>query len=124
MTGRRLDRAALTLGIAAMLSSLFALTTGAAAPVDLVEVGGIGVVVLLVLGLLAVLGGVGNRVVLVIVAGVGLVVAALLQLAQLGRHANWLGGNASTLSLMGGLGLGLLAIGLTNRLTRIDQGRR
>lgn len=124
MTGRRLDRAALTLGIAAMLSSLFALTTGAAAPFDLVEVGGIGVVVLLVLGLLAVLGGVGDRVVLVIVAGVSLVVAALLQLAQLGRHANWLGGNASTLSLMGGLGLGLLAIGLTNRLTRIDQGRR
>ncbi len=35
-----------------------------------------------------------------------------------GRQANWLGGNASTLSTMGGLRLGLLAIGLTNPLTR------
>lgn len=118
MRDRRLDRAALVVGVAALVSSLFALTTGRPAPVDLVHVGGPGVVVLLVFGVAAVLGGVLHRPTLVVVAGAGLIVAALLQLAQLGRQANWLSGNASTLSLMGGLGLGLLAIVLTNRLIR------
>lgn len=85
---------------------------------DLMHVGGAGVVVLLVLGVTAALGGITHRHSLVAVAGTGLVVAALLQLAQLGRDANWLGGNASTVSLMGGIGLGLLAVALTNRSTR------
>lgn len=117
-TSGGLDRAAIVLGVAALLSSLFALTTGGPGPVDLVHLGGAGVVVLLVLGALAVLGGVLRRHVLVLLAGAGLILAAVLQLALLGRNANFLGGNASTMSLMGGLGLGLLAIGLTNRFTR------
>lgn len=115
MTGRRLDRAALVLGVAAVLSCVFALTTGGAAPVDLVHVGGPEVVVLLVLGVVAAIGGATHRLLLAGVAGAGLVMAAVLQLAQLGRHTNWLGGNGSTMSLMGGLGLGLLAVTLTKR---------
>lgn len=116
MTGR-LDRASVVLGAAALLSSLFTMTTGGPAPVDLVHVGRVGVVAFLVLGMVAVLGGALHRPVLTIAAGAGLVVAAVLQLAQLGRDANWLGGNGSTVSLMGGLGLGLLAVGLSGRTT-------
>jgi hypothetical protein len=122
MTSRRLDRAALSLGAAALLSCVFALTTGGPAPVDLVHMGGPGVVVLLVLGVAAVLGGMTHRDSLVAAAGAGLVLAALLQLVQLGSRANWLGGNGSTVSLMGGIGLGLLAIVLTHRLTHSPEG--
>lgn len=117
VTGRRLDRAVLVLGAAAVLSCVFALTTGGAAPVDLVHVGGPEVVLLLVLGTVAVIGGVTRRLLLAGVAGAGLTLAAVLQLAQLGRQTNWLGGNGSTMSLMGGLGLGLLAVVLTKRST-------
>lgn len=124
MKGQRLDRAALVLGVASALSSVFALTTGGPAPVDLAHVGGPGVVVFLVLGVVAVLGGTLHRQVLVLLAGAGLVLAAILQLLQLGGHANWLGGNASTLSVMGGLGLGLLTIALTNRLVHSDERTR
>lgn len=115
MTGRPLDRAALVLGAAGLVSSLFALSSGGPQPVDFVHLRGAGLVVLLVLSLVAVLGGVLHRVALVMVAGAGLVVAAVLQLVQVGGRPNWLGGDASTLALMGGLGLGLLAVGLSSR---------
>jgi hypothetical protein len=103
-----------------LFSSVFALTTGGPAPVDLVRMGVGAVIVLLVLGVVAVLGGLTHRHVLVAAAGAGLVVAALLQLAQLGRDANMLGGNGSTVSLLGGLGLGLLVVALPNRSTRSE----
>ena len=117
MTAPPFDRAAVVLGAAALVSTVFALTAGGPQPVDLIHVRRVGVVVLIVLGALAVLGGMLRRVLLVIAAGTGLVLAAVLQLLQVGRASNWLGGDGSTLSLMGGLGLGLLAVGLTNRLT-------
>lgn len=90
---------------------------------DLVHVGSGGVVVLLVLGVVAVLGGVLRRHLLVLAAGAGLVLAAVAQLALLlfDRNSDWLGGTASTMSLLGGLGLGLLAVGLTNRFTRSQR---
>ncbi len=61
------------------------------------------------------LGGVLGLRVLVIVAGAGFVAAAVIQLLQASQAVNWLGGNGSTLALMGGLGFGLLAVGLTRR---------
>ena len=115
MTGRRFDRAAVVLGVAALLGSLFAFSTGGAAPVDLIDVRGAGLFVIVALGVIAVLGGVLGLRVLVIVAGAGFVAAAVIQLLQVGQAVNWLGGNGSTLALMGGLGLGMLAVGLTPR---------
>ncbi len=113
MSGRRFDRAAVVLGVAALLGSLFAFSTGGPAPVDLIHVRGAGLIVIVALGVVAVAGGVLRRRVLVIVAGAGFVAAAVIQLLQTGRAVNWLGGDGSTLALMGGLGLGLLAVALT-----------
>ncbi|QHK19772.1 hypothetical protein GU243_08565 [Pseudarthrobacter psychrotolerans] len=115
MTGRRFDRAAVVLGAAALLGSLFALSTGGPAPLDLIHVRGAGLIVIVALGVIAVLGGVLGLRVLVIVAGTAFVAAAVIQLLQAGQEVNWLGGNGSTLALMGGLGFGLLAVGLTPR---------
>lgn len=109
-----LDRASLALGIATLLSCVFALTTGGAAPVDIANIRGPAVLVIAVAGLAAVVGAVIRRPPLVWGAGAALMAAAVLQLLQLGGGANWLGGNGSAVSLMGGLGLGLAAVGLTN----------
>ena len=117
MTRTHFDRAATLLGAAALLGALFVFVAGAPAPVDLAHVPGPAAAVMAVLGALGVLGGLVHRVALVIVAGAGLVAAALLQLAQLGRQSNWLGGDGSTVSLMGGLGLGVLVIGLAARFS-------
>ncbi len=123
MTDQRLDRAALVLGGAALLSSLFAISTGGPEPVDFIHVRGAALGVLLVLGAIAALGGILHRRVLVIVAGAGLAIAAVIQLLQVGRATNWLGGDGSTLALMGGIGLGLLAVGLTsrNKVSQLDS---
>lgn len=115
MTGRRFDRAAVVLGAAALLGSLFAFSTGGPAPLDLIHVRGAGLIVIVALGVIAVLGGVLGLRVLVIVAGAGFVAAAVIQLLQASQAVNWLGGNGSTMALMGGLGFGLLAVGLTRR---------
>ncbi|MET3721932.1 MULTISPECIES: hypothetical protein [unclassified Arthrobacter] len=115
MTGHRFDRATVVLGAAALLGSLFAFSTGGPAPLDLIDVRGAGLIVIVALGVIAVLGGVLGLRVLVIVAGAGFVAAAMIQLLQAGQAVNWLGGNGSTLALMGGLGFGLLAVGLTRR---------
>ncbi|MFQ4149563.1 hypothetical protein AAGW05_12840 [Arthrobacter sp. LAPM80] len=115
MTGRRVDRAAVVLGAAALLGSLFAFSTGGPAPVDLIHVRGAGLIVIVAMGVLAVLGGMLRRRVLVIVAGAGLALAAVIQLLQTGQPVNWLGGDGSTLAFMGGLGIGLLAVSLARR---------
>lgn len=121
---RALDRASLALGVATVLSCVFALTTGGAAPVDIVHIRGLGVLVIAVLGLAAVVGAVIRRPPLVWGAGVALLVAAVLQLLQLGAGTNWLGGNGSTVSLMGGLGLGLVAVGLPNAFPRVPHDEK
>ncbi|MGY2746457.1 hypothetical protein ACVWZ8_003574 [Arthrobacter sp. UYCu723] len=53
--------------------------------------------------------------VLAVASGAGFVAAALLQLLQAGQSVNWLAGDGSTVALMGGLGIGLLAVTLTPR---------
>lgn len=115
MNGRRFDLPAVVLGVGALLGSLFTFSTSGPAPVDLILVRGAGLIAIVVLGIVAVLGGMLRLLVLVIVAGAGFVAAAVIQLLQLGQPINWLGGDGSTLSLMGGLGLGLLAVALTPR---------
>lgn len=119
MTGTGIDRAALALGIAALLSTVFALTPGGHLPYDFIQLRGPGLVVVLGAGVLAVAGGLlGMRVVTAVAGGVCLV-AAVVQLFQAGRATNWLEGNGSTLSLLLGLGAGLLVVALVPR-TRAD----
>lgn len=113
----RFDRAVIALGAGALACSLFAIAPGSQGKADFVQIRDLGLVVLLVLGALAVLGGVlGNRLV-AIAAGTGFAVAAVVQLVQWGRDTNWLAGDGSTIAVLGGFGVGLLAIGLTPRET-------
>lgn len=114
------DRASLGLGVATMAGSVFALSTGGPAPIDIAHLRTAGVLVLAVLGLVAVVGAVVRRPPLVWAAGIALVGAAVVQLGQLGPGANWLG-NGSAVSLMGGLGLGLVAVGLTDPFRRTSR---
>lgn len=107
----RMLRAALVLGLGAVLAGLFALFDEV--QYRLVRLEGPGLVVLLLLGALAIVGSRLARRPVVALAGAGLLAAAVLQFAQLGRAANWLKGDGSTSSLFLGLGIGLLALALT-----------
>lgn len=115
MMATRFDRAAVALGVGALACSVFAIARGSGGKVDFVQLRNAGLIVLLILGAIAVLGGlIGNRFV-VIVAGAGFAVAGVMQLVQWGGPTNWLAGDGTTVSLFGGLGIGLLAVGLTPR---------
>jgi hypothetical protein len=115
MIADRLHRATIALGVAAIVSCGFALTAGLGAVLDFVHLGGGAVVVLAVLGALAVASGLSRIRILGLIAGVGLLLSALLQLIQLGQSVNLLGGDGSTMSLLGGLGIGLVSIWLAAR---------
>ena len=108
---RRLDAAAVALGVAGLASALFTLPSET--QYRLVRVEGAGLAVLLVLSALAIVAGRLHRRPLVTVAGAGFAAAAMLQLAQFGRSPNWLSGDGSVVSLYLGLGIGLLTLGLT-----------
>jgi hypothetical protein len=115
MIGDRLHRATIVLGAAAIVSCGFALTAGLGAVLDFVHLGAGAVVVLAVLGALAVASGLSRIRILGLIAGVGLLLSAILQLVQLGQSANLLGGDGSMMSLLGGLGIGLVSIWLAAR---------
>lgn len=110
------EKAAIVMGLAALISPIFWFSTRGPQPIDLVFIRGGSVIVLPVLGLVAIAGGLLRKNEVILAAGAGLVAASFLQLVQAGRDTNWLGGNGSTLSFMGGLGLGLLAAAVSTRL--------
>lgn len=107
------DRAALALGIASLLSVLFAFVRG---KFEFLQIDGGGIVVALLFGLLACAAGwLANRL-LCLASGVGFLLAALVQLALMTQGSGgFLKGNGSTFSLWLGLGAGLLALALTPR---------
>ncbi len=113
----RLDRATLVLGVVALLSSLSAFTARGFGPYqfDFVKVRAAAIAVLLLTGACAVVGGLLGRRALALVASAGLLLAAAVQLLQARQPTNWLGGDASTVALLGGLGMGLLAVALADR---------
>ncbi|WP_426978042.1 Rv1678 family membrane protein [Pseudarthrobacter sp. O4] len=115
MTGRHFDQPVLALGEAALLSSAFTFSSGGPAQVEFIHIRGAGLVLLLILGVAAVIAGILRVGVLAVASGAGFVAAALLQLLQAGQSVNWLAGDGSTVALMGGLGIGLLAVTLTPR---------
>ncbi|MGH3434776.1 MAG: Rv1678 family membrane protein, partial [Thermocrispum sp.] len=72
-------------------------------------------VILLALGVVAVAGGLLGTSIgrwLVALAGLGLAAVAVLVLVQNVAGEQWLDGSRSAMALLGGLGLGLLAVGL------------
>lgn len=113
----RLDRATLVLGVVALLSSLSAFTASGFGPyqINFVKVRAAVIAVLLLTGACAVVGAVLGRRVLALIASAGLLLAAAVQLLQARQPTNWLGGDASTVALLGGLGMGLLAVALADR---------
>lgn len=126
MTRPAIDRAAVVLGLGAVVSGVLGWLTKATPPLDFAPVRTVTLLVLVVLGLLAAAGGLLRRRALVLIPGAVLIGAAVLQLLQIGRSANWLDGNGSTMALLGGFGLGLLAVGLhldvsTNEGTGSDE---
>ncbi|MEO5921648.1 MAG: hypothetical protein ABIQ01_10960 [Pseudolysinimonas sp.] len=110
-----LHRATLALGIAAVASCGFALTAGLGETFNLVHVGGASIAVLAAFGVLAIVAGARELPGLGLVAGVGFVACAVVQLVQLGQPLNLLGGDGSTMSLFGGLGIGLASVWLVGR---------
>ncbi len=117
-----LDRAALALGGAGVVSPLFAFSTSSNNNFVLVQ--GVSVFLLPALGICAAIGAFSGKRVIVLVAGSGFGLAALLQLAQFGRSTNWLDGGGSTFALMLGLGIGLLMLALApgSRLVELPAG--
>jgi hypothetical protein len=108
-----LDRAALVLGVASIVSALFVFVHG---NFQLVQIRAAGLVVALVLGLLAVVAGLLEERALTLATGAAFLLAAAVQLGLLaGGSSGVLGGNASTFSLWLGLGVGLVAIGMVPR---------
>jgi hypothetical protein len=115
MTGR----ATLAIGVASLVSALFFFVQG---KFQFVWMPGAGAAVAVALGLLAcVAGWLGNRL-LTLAAGAAFLLAAVVLMVLLVR-GGFLIGNGSTFSLWLGLGVGLVTLGLADRLpTAIGSG--
>jgi hypothetical protein len=108
---RRLDRAAVVLGVGAAASPLLGIA--GRPPLKLIAFGIGAVLVALLLGALAVAGGLLSKRALVVLAGAGLAAAAvLLVVTQSLGISNALGGDGSTFGVFLAFAVGLLAVGL------------
>ncbi|WP_427136334.1 Rv1678 family membrane protein [Pseudarthrobacter sp. S9] len=121
MTGRHIDLPVLALGGAALLSSVFTFSSGGPAQVEFVHIRGTGLVLLLICGVAAVIAGILRLRWLAIASGAALLAGALVQLLQADQSINWLAGDGSTVALLGGLGIGLLAVTLTPRTSSAEH---
>jgi hypothetical protein len=127
MTRARLDVASVALGAGAIVAGLLKFVPirsdalGEGGPVRYSTPASVSttvLVILLVAGALAVIGGLlggSNGRWLAVLAGAGLGAVAVLVLVQNIAEAEWLDGSRSAMALLGGLGIGLLAVGLTPR---------
>jgi hypothetical protein len=109
-----LDRAAVVLGIVSLLGALVARPNGTFA---FIHLGRNGYLVVLILGLLAAVAGWFGLPLLVTATGAAYLIAAVAQALLIGRHGDPIGGDGSTVAFWLGLGVGLLALGLTPRST-------
>ncbi|MFD4242165.1 hypothetical protein ACFWP3_11295 [Streptomyces sp. NPDC058525] len=113
--GSAVGRTAVGLGVGAALCTVLGIAD--APPWRIVTLGGTGMLVLLLLAVAAVGAGLSGVRSLIAVAGAGFLAAAVLQLAQIAwTGANLLGGDGSTVALLLGFAVGLLALGLTPAL--------
>lgn len=111
MSGRgagRAGRAATTIGVASVASAAFLAVHGD--PWGFVPMTTATAAVAVVLGVLTVVAGGLRRALPIALAGVAFCLSAAVVLVQLATGTAWLGGNASTLSLWLGFGVGLLAV--------------
>lgn len=116
-TGR--DRAAILIGATAMTFAVFVFSAAFPTEFRFVKIGPVGAGLLVVGGILAIVGGVMRRRLPRLIAGALLTGAALLQLVGLALSIRPLGGDASAMAVVGGLGIGLLVLSLTP--THSDQ---
>lgn len=115
-----LDRAAAVLGVVSLASVGVAEARGR---YQVLELGTWSVAVAVGLGLCAIVAGLLSQRWLAAVTGAAFLAAAVVQVPVWGSGDNWLGGNGSTAALWVGLGLGLLTVGLADRLWP-DQAQR
>ncbi len=115
MIASSMHRATMVLGLTSLASGVFALTAGLEETFNLIHVSGASLAVLAVFGILATIAGARRIPVLGLAAGVGLLGCAVLQLVQLAQPINLLGGDGSTMSLFGGLGIGMVSVWLVGR---------
>ncbi len=108
----RQARSVAGIGVGAIACSLFRLVNRRE-HFQFVHFGTGGLIVLLVLGAVAVASALVRRAVFVAVTGAVFVAAGIVQLVQLSGKTNWFDGNATFFALTLGLGLGLVAVGLT-----------
>ncbi|MCP3818651.1 hypothetical protein NLX86_11125 [Streptomyces sp. A3M-1-3] len=109
-------RTAVGLGLGAAASTVLGIADGT--PWRLVTLGGTGTLVLLILAAVAIAAGLSGVRALIVLAGTGFLAAAVLQLVQIGwTGANLLGGDGSTVALLLGFAVGLLALGLAPAVT-------
>jgi hypothetical protein len=115
MRGRTdLDRAAVVLGIVSLVGAALG---GLKGKFGFIHLGHHGYLVVLILGVLAAVAGWLGLRLLVLAVGAAFVVAAVVQALLIGRHGDPFGGDGSTVAFWLGLGVGLLALGLTPRST-------
>lgn len=136
MTRSRFDTAAIALGVGAIVAALLRFvplrsdTLGADTPVRYSTPAFLSVpmmLILLVLGGVAVVGGLLGKAVgrlLAVLAGLGLAAVAVLLFVQNIADVRWLDGSRSAMALLGGLGLGVLAVGLTPRNEQQNKEER
>ncbi|MFC4494677.1 hypothetical protein ACFPA8_11090 [Streptomyces ovatisporus] len=102
-------RAAIVLGLGAASSTVLGIAD--TSPWRFIALDGTGTLILLALAALAVVAGVLALPGLIALAGAAFVAMAVVQLIQLGwADTNLMGGNGSTMALLLGFGVGLLAL--------------
>ncbi|ROO63137.1 hypothetical protein EDC02_5154 [Micromonospora sp. Llam0] len=113
--GAGVDRAAVALGAVSLLSVGLAQAHGRYAVIEL-RPWSLSLAAAIGLGLVAIVAGLTRRRLAAAATGAVFVAAAVVQVPVWGSGNNWLGGNGATASLWLGLGLGLMAVGLADRL--------
>jgi hypothetical protein len=106
------DRGAILIGVAAI--ALAGFVFGAPLPTQfrLVNIGPVGAGLLVASGVLSIVSGILRRRLLRLIAGVLLMLGALTQVVGLALSTRPLGGDASTMAVVGGLGIGILSLSL------------
>ncbi len=107
------DRGVILIGVAAI--ALAGFVFGAPLPTEFrfVSIGPVGAGLLVASGLLAIVSGLIRRRLLRSIAGALLTLGALAQVVGLAFSIRPLGGDASAMAVVGGLGIGLLSLSLS-----------
>ncbi|MCY7325024.1 MAG: hypothetical protein LH605_02720 [Microbacteriaceae bacterium] len=107
------DRAAILIGATAIALAGFVFAGPLPTEFRFVKIGPVGAGLLVATGILSIVSGIVRRRLLRSIAGALLTGAALIQLVGLALSIRPLGGDASTMAVVGGLGIGLLALSLS-----------